>query len=357
MHLRDLLLQARLIDPTTLAQAEAHARQVQRPLVHVLATFNVVEPRAMARVLERALQARPAGPVSFIDVAAVEVHPRLLQLVPRHAAEQWRILPIAKARGDELLYLAMSDPCDEAAVAAVARATGLQIHPLVCDDAVLSRTLDRHYGIDAPVLVGAMVEAAIDDDFLTESTAEVVGFLRSASEGHRATSLALDDLTVEMQRTARPASLALGDVSPQPTQRHAMPVFSSQAVTPAEPRREGKRAQRVVVAARRDDAVLKTALRQMLGDAVEVVLDDVAGVRLAQDAAVLVLVEPVAKSTLLRALLDLEDTPDRARVLVLGGGATFGELSVVDDHGASAHEPHALAVAVFAGLRRLGFSP
>lgn len=362
MLLRDLLLQARLIDVTTLAQAEAHARQVQRPLVHVLSSFHVVDARVMARVIERALQSRAGGAVGFVDVAAVEVHPRLLQLVPRQAAEQWRILPIAKARGEERLYLAMSDPCDEAAVAAVELATGLRVQPMVCDDAVLSTVFDQHYGGDAPVLVGAIVDAVLDDDFLTESTAEVLGLLRSGNDAHRATSLALDELTIEVPRLARPASIALGDLSPLPTQLMAIPVFSTAEVTPADPPRPDEANApssprgRVVVAARRDDAVLKVALRQMLGDVVEVLLDDVAACRQAQQAAVLVLVEPVAKSTLLRALLDLEDTPGRAKVLVLGGGATFGELTVVDEYGASAPEPHALAVAVVAGLRRLGFS-
>jgi hypothetical protein len=230
---------------------------------------------------------------------------------------------------------------------------------MVCDDAVLTSVFDQHYGAEAPVLVGAIVDAVIDDDFLTESTAEVLEFLRSGNEGHRATSIALDELTVEVPRLARPASIALGDVSPLHTQVTAIPVFSTSEATPADPPAQNQpldARRRVVVAARRDDAVLKGALRQMLGDVVEVLLDDVAACRQAQHAAVLVLVEPAAKSTLLRALLDLEDTPGRAKVLVLGGGATFGELTVVDEHGASAAEPHALAVAVVAGLRRLGFS-
>jgi hypothetical protein len=365
MQLREILLQARLIDPSTLAKAEAHAQQVQRPLVHVLAAFNVVDAGVMARLIERTLQRHAGAPVGFVDVTAVQVLPRLLQVVPRAAAEQWRILPIAKARGEDRLYLAMSDPTDEAAVAAVELATGLRVQPMVCDDAQLSIALDKQYGADEPVLVGAIVDPAIDDDaddeFLTESTAEVLELLRSGHDDHRATSIALNELTVETPRLARPASIALGDVSPVPTQRTPMPVFSTAEVTPADPpplaeTRAVDARHRVVVAARQDVAVLRSALQQMLGDVVDVLLDDVAACQQAHHAAVLVLVEPVARSALLRALLDLEDTPGRAKVLVLGGGATFAELTVVDEHGASAPEPHALAVAVFAGLRRLGVS-
>jgi hypothetical protein len=383
MLVRDVLLQARLITPDMLTQAEAHAAQVHRPLVHVLASYNVVDARQMARAIERASQSMRSGPIGFIDVSGIDVHPRLLQLVPRAAAEQWRILPIAKARGEERLYLAMSDPFDDDAVAAVERATALRVQPMVCDDTVLTHVLDKHYGAEAPVLVGAMLDAVIDDDFLTESTAEAIEFVRSSHEGHRATSVALDELTVEVSRIARPASVALGDLSlgarptlgfvaeanlprgaqehlpagalsPLTTQLTPMPVFSTGEVTPVDHATSTK--TRVVLAARRDDTVFQAALKQMLGDVVDVVLDDVAACRLAHTAEVLVLVEPAAKSTLLRALLDLEDTPGRAKVLVLGGGATFGELTVVDEFGASASEPHALAVAVVAGLRRLGFS-
>ena len=170
MHVRELILQAQLLDATTLAQAESHAQQTQVPLVRVLVGFNVVDGRKLARLLSRALR------FELIDVAAVEIHPRLLEVVPRHAAERLRVLPIGVKQGvgGGRLYLAMSDPGDDSVIDLVEKATGLVVEALVCDDAALQASFDKHYGVavvDAPVLVGDLVGAG-NTDFLTDSTAD-----------------------------------------------------------------------------------------------------------------------------------------------------------------------------------------
>jgi len=225
MRLRDLLLSTRTIDATVLAQAEAHATQAQMPLVRVLVAFNVVDGRRLARLLSRALH------FELIDVAAIEVHPQLLQVVPRHAAERLRVLPIGVKQGvaGSRLYLAMADPTDDHTVTTVETATGLQVEPMVCDDSALQGSFDKHYGIvipDAPILVGDLVGHG-NHEFLTESTAEALRFvhtIRSAdvlpvsdiqgptielSIQRRPASIALGELTVETRRQ-RPASVALG---------------------------------------------------------------------------------------------------------------------------------------------------
>ena len=224
MRVRELILQARMLDATTLAQAELHAKQTQVPLVRVLVGFNVVDGRKLARLLSRALH------FELIDVAAVEIHPRLLEVVPRHAAERLRVLPIGVKQGvgGGRLYLAMSDPADDGVIDLVENATGLVVEALVCDDAVLQASFDKHYGVAvvyAPVLVGDLVGAG-NTDFLTDSTADALQLLqvvRSTEATHRATSMALGEHTVEMARP-RPVSMALGEVL---TAKHARPVFAS----------------------------------------------------------------------------------------------------------------------------------
>ncbi|HEY1099581.1 MAG TPA: hypothetical protein VGF99_11665, partial [Myxococcota bacterium] len=182
MRLRELLLTSRLLDEHTLRQAEAHAAQTQSSLVRVLVAFKVVEARKLARVLSRALS------IEVIDVASITIHPRLLELVPRHAAEQLRVLPIGvqHAAHGARLFLAMSDPSNGGTIDIVEKATGYFVEPLVCDDAVLQAALDAHYAaVEPAVLVGSVVPSADVDhnDYLTESTAEALQLLQAVRVG------------------------------------------------------------------------------------------------------------------------------------------------------------------------------
>ncbi|MDP2342875.1 MAG: hypothetical protein Q8O67_18100 [Deltaproteobacteria bacterium] len=212
MRFREILVRAHALDAGVLAQAEEVAAQTQAPLVHVLVRYQVLDGRKLARLLSRALH------VELIDVGAVDVHPRLLQVIPRYAAERLRVLPIgAKKTADgERLYLAMSDPSDDDTIGVVEKATGRTIEPLVCDDDALSRSFDRHYGVavvapvvmDTPVLVGQLSQGA---EFLTESTAEALRFVQPA---RGAPLPQLDPMdheapTIEVRMQQRPASLAL----------------------------------------------------------------------------------------------------------------------------------------------------
>jgi hypothetical protein len=208
MRLRDLLLSTRTIDATVLAQAEAHATQAQMPLVRVLVAFNVVDGRRLARLLSRALH------FELIDVAAIEVHPQLLQVVPRHAAERLRVLPIGVKQGvaGSRLYLAMADPTDDNTVTTVETATGLQVEPMVCDDSALQGSFDKHYGVvipDAPILVGDLVGHG-NHEFLTDSTAEALRFVHTIRSADVLPVSDIQGPTIELSIQRRPASIALG---------------------------------------------------------------------------------------------------------------------------------------------------
>jgi hypothetical protein len=434
MQLRDLLLSTRTIDATVLAQAEAHAIQNQLQLVHVLVSFKVVDGRRLARLMSRSLH------FELIDVVAVDIHEKLLEVVPRYAAETLRVLPIGvkQAVTGTKLYLAMADPTNEATVNAVETATGLQVEPLVCDDERLQVAFDKHYGplvADAPVLVGDLVGPGAAAEFLTESTAEALRFVqtvRSAdvvalSDGaggaggtdgptieisiqRRPASLALGpDLTVDT-RFSRPTSMALGDVvadqtsadAPRPTKPPAptvvvnspldestivpdedvvAPPAKTPWVPPSSPSKVSKpsppspspspsppavstskaapkptaksKGPSVVVALSRMAPLLRTELRELLG-AVEVVGDDVEACHLAVSHTALVLIEPRARSALLRALLDLEELDPRPRIVMLGGDPALHLLAFVDHHADAPADDRAIAIAVVAALRQAG---
>ncbi len=379
MRLRELILQAHLLDANTLGQAEQHAQQTQVPLVRVLVAYNVVDGRKLARLLSRALH------FELIDVAAVDVHARLLQVVPRHAAERLRVLPIGVKQGvgGGRLYLAMSDPSDDSVIDLVETSTGLVVEPLVCDDAVLQSAFDKHYGVavvDAPVLVGDLVGAG-NTEFLTDSTADALQLVHAvrSTDAHRSTSLALGEMTAEIARP-RAVSMALGEVL---TTRHSVPAFAvtSRAQPLTKPSfidndptlihddepifddaeeptlkmlaPKAPAARRVIVATRSADAHLRKELVRLIAG-VEIMADDVAACVAAAGQGALVLIEPLAKSALLRALLDLEEATQRPKIVIVGGAPAFGVLAFVDHHCVAPDDARAMAVTVAAALRQVG---
>ena len=392
MRLRDVILGARFLDATTLAQAEAHAAQTQTSLAHVLVAFNVVDGRKLARLLSRALH------FELIDVAAVELHPRLLEVVPRDVAERLRVLPIGvqPGQGGDRLFLAMSDPSDDAAIEQVEKATGFVVDPLVCDDAALQRSFAAHYpdvDAEAPVLVGDLVGG--DHDYLTESTAEALQLLQAVRQNdapHRATSLALGEATREGMTRPRAVSMALGEIATavhtrpgffdatrehsrafvddEPTLAHDEPLFGgsdevdteaptlrrsrSPDTDPTVKTRAPRPSQRVIVATHQTDRRLHQELERLIEN-IEVVLDDdVAACGAAHDQLALVLIEPAVKSALLRAMLDLEEAAARPKIVVVGGAPAFAVLAFIDQHLQVQDDPRATAFAIVAALRKIG---
>jgi hypothetical protein len=396
MRLRDLLLSTRIIDATVLARAEAHAEQAQLPLVRVLVGFKVVDGRVLARLLSRALH------FEIIDVAAIEIHPQLLQVVPRHAAERLRVLPIGVKQGvtGGSLYLAMADPTDEDTITTVETATGLAVEPLVCDDDVLQACFEKHYGLpgsDTPVLVGDLVRQG-NHEFRTESTAGALRHVHTAPSADVGGPAYLDGPTIELSLTQRlasvafggalavdvvrgpSASLVLGDASAttRVSRRLRLPTVTTVAslspldeptVVPCEdafeeqtdttrrvppsvhlPAAPIKQQPCVVVAASGLAPVLRAELRELLGP-VEIFDDDVAACHAAAGNVALVLIEPRSRSPLLRALLDLEELVPRPRIVVLGGDPALRLLAFVDHHADAPIEKRATAIAVVAALR------
>jgi hypothetical protein len=408
--LRDLLLRARAIDAAVLAQAEQMAATTSTTLVQVLVHFRVVDPKRIVRLL-----ARGAG-VEVVDVAAVEVHPRVLDLIPRHAAERLRVLPLSIARDPigKRLVIAMSDPSDRATLALIEQATRLRIDAVLCDDSVLQQHFDRIYAAAVPV--DAVVVGAVDPGagFLTESTTEALAYVKgvvksadfpdldplsgdaSAVDDHDHDDRGHDDDDDTLEAARRPtgtagsaANTALAAALAEATSENAraprtlptmQEVWGALTHPPSilrapvadggnddagdfdEPTDKAARRSAVATQSSRIIVVLPTglsdhesdALRGELLDAVGAVdVDDdaVHAARSALGARALVLLAPPRQSSLLRALLDLEEAPGRPAVVILGGDPALRVLGFVTHHGELPAAPRAIAVAVVAALR------
>ena len=84
-----------------------------------------------------------------VGEAALDKLPRsVLDLLSVELAAQHSVCPV-RLDGPRL-HLAMSDPLDKAAIAAVAAHTSCQIRPLVAAHGVVRHALQKHYGISPP---------------------------------------------------------------------------------------------------------------------------------------------------------------------------------------------------------------
>ncbi len=398
MRLQEILLRSHTIDAPTWAQAQQMSAATGAPIVHILVRYRVVEGRRMARLLSRACH------VELIDVAAIDVHQRLLEVVPRHAAERLRVLPIGvkKSADGERLYLAMSDPSDDATVDVVEKATGRRVEVMCCDDEALALSLDRHYGVSV-VDEPAVVVGALDGrgEFLTESTSEALRLVQSVRSAELPTLSPLDiaeipglgdEQTVEVTRQQRPASLALTAALAEVTadnargmNRSALPTMqevwgtassptSPESELPDEPLFDESRpardplsilppSARVIVST--PPGLSSTGRNELLSELLDLLgaadLDDdaVAACRAAAKARALVLLAPRPQSALLRALLDLEERQPRPRIVVLGGDPALRMLAFVDHHAdlpdlSGPGGARGVAVAVMVALRQAG---
>lgn len=377
--LREILLRAHTVDPGVLQQAEQISAATAASVVNILVHYRIVDSRHLARLLSRAAR------VEFIDVTTLDVHRRLLQVVPREAAMQLRVLPIGVKRtaSGERLYLAMSDPTDDAIVDIVEKATQRTVEVMCCDENALIVAIERLYGPvvaseDAPIVVGALTAGS---EFLTDSTSEALRIVDNA-RGVGLPEEAVDDdgPTLEMSRQTRPASVALAAALAEVTSENlrrgrSLPTIPEVTGTPSsapfssEPP-EGdeslfdevkgpQRAGRVTVSvpttmSGSQRALLQSELLELVGD-VDLEDDAVAACRNGGNNRALVLLGPKPQSALLRALLDLEEQASRPRVVILGGDPSLRMLAFID-HTAELPDasPRAVAIAVLSALQQVG---
>jgi enoyl-CoA hydratase/carnithine racemase len=84
----------------------------------------------------------PAG-VERIDLSRTRLHEQALNRVPRELVERWNCIPVRIESGT--LVLAMSDPGDGEAVAAIEGELGLRVRPVAADPFEVAAAIGQHY--------------------------------------------------------------------------------------------------------------------------------------------------------------------------------------------------------------------
>jgi type IV pilus assembly protein PilB len=92
-----------------------------------------VSPDDLAVCMGRVLNVSP------INLARVNIHPDVVELVPRETAHNHRVVPVSRL--ENKLFLAMADPLNVLAIDDVRRITKLEIAPLIASEKAISEKL------------------------------------------------------------------------------------------------------------------------------------------------------------------------------------------------------------------------
>jgi type IV pilus assembly protein PilB len=178
--------------------------------------------------------------VPWVSLYHVDFSRQLLNLVPRDLAERYCVVPIfvRRVRGlGQTLYIAMDDPSDEAAIAAVAEYSGLPVRTMIAPPSEI-RAAIRAYYISAslrPVQVTASDQRSAEGNATRSSTAAEQALpptVRAPSSPAKAGSAGADapDAAESAEATLEPSDELAAHAGPTPV----VPVAPSENASPTE---------------------------------------------------------------------------------------------------------------------------
>ncbi len=135
--LGDMLLEANLIDEVQLRIALQEQKQRQTRFGSTLLALHFVDENVLTAFLSKQLD------IPCVSLANVEIHPRILERVPKHLAVQYHVLPIREEKGK--LHVAMCDPMDFETIEALERQTGWSVAPMVAPQSSILEAVERYY--------------------------------------------------------------------------------------------------------------------------------------------------------------------------------------------------------------------
>ncbi|MDB4995748.1 MAG: uncharacterized protein JWM74_3180 [Myxococcaceae bacterium] len=143
-RLGQLLVETGLLDAATLEEVLVAQRTDRRRLGELLVERGILHSHQLAQMLSHQL----ACP--WVSLTNLVLTPALLALVPREIALRWNVVPVylRTAKGSSSLYVAIDDPTDEAALAAIAEASEMTVKPMVAAASEIHAALVAYYGAD-----------------------------------------------------------------------------------------------------------------------------------------------------------------------------------------------------------------
>ena len=138
----DLLRAAGLISEEQLAEALEEQRRTGGRLGEVLIHRGLVSELQVTQILSNQLS------VAWVSLPRVDFTNELLVLVPVEVAEQYTLIPVHFRIGEQkqkILYVAMDDPTDVAAMEHVSRLTGMHVRPLIAPPSEIRKQIQLRY--------------------------------------------------------------------------------------------------------------------------------------------------------------------------------------------------------------------
>jgi type IV pilus assembly protein PilB len=180
----DMLLASGLISRAQLDEALAAQRASRQPVGKQLVALGYVRESQLVQVLSNQLS------VPWVSLDRIEFSAELLARLPADLADRYSVMPVyvrnAKGRG-ETLYVAMDDPSDEEALAAIGRTTGLKVRAMIASPSELRGAIEeRYFGLrpsKAPTPARAVTRADRSGSFVREKRAQPAPAVEAEARG------------------------------------------------------------------------------------------------------------------------------------------------------------------------------
>lgn len=138
----DMLVASGLISNSQLSEALMAQRTSRLPLGKQLVALGYVGEAQLIQVLSNQLS------VPWVSIERVEFSADLLARLPSELADRHSVMPVyvrnVRGRG-ETLYVAMDDPTDDAALGAIADATGFKVRAMIASPTELRTVIEERY--------------------------------------------------------------------------------------------------------------------------------------------------------------------------------------------------------------------
>ncbi|MBI5888234.1 MAG: type IV-A pilus assembly ATPase PilB [Deltaproteobacteria bacterium] len=119
--------------------------------------------------------------IPTIDLAAQEIDPEVVKLIPEDVAQKYQVLPVS--RTGATLVLAMADPSNIFAIDDIKFLTGYNVEPVVASDAAIKTAIEKHYESPEAGLEGMLTEFDEEEmEVIKESDEVDVADLKKAVE-------------------------------------------------------------------------------------------------------------------------------------------------------------------------------
>ncbi len=202
-RLGDLLLAAGTISEEELERGLELQKGTKDRLGTVLISNNIITEWELIEALQMQLG------IDFIDLTKVNIPTSMAQLLPKHLAKQYQVIPV-KSEKDEV-YIAMADPLNFIAIEEVRKAVKKKIIPMIATATAIDHSITILYGNEGAALAIEEMrrEASASAEVATPETGAFVANQLGDDGVNNAPTIRLVNSIIERAVTERASDIHL----------------------------------------------------------------------------------------------------------------------------------------------------